>query len=305
MSTVAFERLSVEFDGQQLEGLNFSSSARRIGLVGGWTPLFALLTGKARARNGRVTVSGLDARRAVTQGELGVADPACPLPTDMKLRDWLTLSLRLAGQSVSVASVNVERTLEQLGLQHLGRYALGALPVDAQYAARVASACCTQPNSLVLPPPPWSASSRQSDSTLLDRAALGARKPIESAEYADPAESNARQLLVHCDPTSQPELFLSCDIALVAEETGCTSLAPRELSQTGRPYQLIALDNGPALAAQLEEHGARVVTFRGALELWVTLPPGVGTDLLVRAALETNAPLARMTPLLMSGAAAP
>jgi hypothetical protein len=73
---------------------------------------------------------------------------------------------------------------------------------------------------------------------------------------------------------------------------------PRDVvGQSGPSYQLVVLENGRALAERLEELGARVIAFRGALELWVNLPESVGTELLVRTALDTHAPLSRLSPL--------
>lgn len=302
MSAIGFENLSVDFEGQQLEALSLSTTARRVGLVGDWQPLFALLSGTVRARGGRMSYGGADARLAVVSGDLGVADPTLPLPADIKLHDWISLSLRLAGQPHRDAATNADRTLERLGVLHLGRYALGTLPLEGQYAARIALACSRRPGAVVLPMPVWSPRSAQTDSALLDLAAQP--EPAAQSELVDDEARDAtpttRQILIHCDPATQPELFLSCDLALVAEETGCTSLSPRQLRDGGKNYQLLALDNGPALAAQLESQGAKVLSFRGALELWVTLPPGANTELLVRAALESNAPLGRMSPLFRS-----
>ncbi|MEB2324914.1 MAG: hypothetical protein OZ921_20540, partial [Sorangiineae bacterium] len=56
-----------------LDGVSCGSSAPELGLVGAWSPLFALLGGQATLASGRAEIGGAPARLAASSGRVGLA----------------------------------------------------------------------------------------------------------------------------------------------------------------------------------------------------------------------------------------
>jgi hypothetical protein len=114
------------------------------------------------------------------------------------------------------------------------------------------------------------------------------------------AQARARVILA-CEPAQQPELVFEAEAALLLEATAATSLAPRSLFATGSgAYTLLPLARREQLIEQLSRANVVVHNRESEGELWVQMPAGGSTDLLLRAAVEAEAPLLRMTPLFQS-----
>lgn len=260
--------------------LSGSASGKRIALVGDWAPLMAVLAGRSTPSHGKASIDEQLGRQAVIEGYVGIVDATLqPLP-GRSVAQWLALYARLRGFSRDDAPRTAEETLTRLGLGYLARYKTDDVPGPALYGARAALASLTQPRVLVLDPPPWSAQSQALSHALLEQLGLCA------------------DLIVRCDPSEQPELFCSCEAALITDGRSVMSVIPSEyLSTTSRTYRVRALSHREEFAAALNTRGAKVSIPTDSGEFWVTLPAGSGTELVVKAALQSRAGLERMSPL--------
>lgn len=281
MAELTLTELSVRAPQATLSGLSGTASGKRIALVGEWSPLFSLLSGRVGASQGRVTIDDRDAREAVMDGSVGLVDSELtPLP-GRSVAQWLTAYARLRGFTEGHAQQAAEETLSRLGVAYLARYTTDDVPGAGLYAARVALAMLTQPSVLVADAPPWSVQSQPLSHALLEQVTLGS------------------DLIVRCDPSEQPELFCSCDSALLSDGRSATLVDPPEhLGARARTYRVRTWGKREELVSALRGRGAQVITPAGGGELWVTLPEGEGTALVVEAALESRAGLERMSPLL-------
>ncbi len=113
-----FEDARIDVDGVPLvEQLNLKSSAERIGLVGDWSPLFALLGARAELVRGRAEVLGVPAERAVASGQAGLALAESEWPESNTVEGYLAASARLAGFGRGRASEVGRQALGELGLE--------------------------------------------------------------------------------------------------------------------------------------------------------------------------------------------
>lgn len=280
MTTLELQALRASCAEGTFDGVSGRVDGRRIALVGAWRPLFALLSGRIEPSAGELWIDGKPARAQVVAGSVGVADPALALAPGLSVVEWISTALRLRGQPRESATSNANATLERLGLAYLGRYTSDNLPPLASYAARAALAAATSPQVLFLPRPDWTQVSLPFERELLDRL------------------SSSADVLVECHPTSQPELFSSCDAALVLDGRHASPVVPAELWRSGvRHYAIQALERRDALMESLRSCGAHVISPGADGELWIALPEGASPALLVRAALDAGAPLRRMSPL--------
>lgn len=280
MTTLELQSLRASCAEGTFDGLSGRVEGRRIALVGAWQPLFALLSGRVEANAGELLIDGKPARAQVVEGSIGVVDPALALAPGLSVVEWISTALRLRGQPQQSATSNAAATLERLGLGYLGRYTSDNLPPRAAYAARAALGAATSPRVLVLPRPDWTQASVPFETELLERL------------------SSTADVLVECHPTSQPELFSSCDAALVLDGRHASPVVPAELWRSGaRHYAVQALERREELVERLRSSGAHVVSPGADGELWIALPEGAGTASVVRAALDAGAPLRRLSPL--------
>src|SRR4051812_47710232 len=114
--------------------LSLRSSARRIGLIGDWEPLFQLLTGLAQASRGSAQVLGCELESATSRGILGFSACDAPLPRSFTVSEYLRHAARLSHGSTSRAVHDATRALDRYGLSELGRRKLGELALYQQRA---------------------------------------------------------------------------------------------------------------------------------------------------------------------------
>jgi hypothetical protein len=280
MTSLHLERVYVTHAGSRLQGVDVSVEGGSLVLVGHWPALLAALSGRAQLAAGTVRIDGVDARAEVIAGRIGVADPELPPPPNTTLLDWLILNLRLFGLSANAAKEQAVATLQALHIDAYGGYVADRFPPSTLWIARVALALSTRPQCVVLPPPTWVA-----ETMAMERAVVGIAQTLASVVLA-------------CDPAQHPELFFAADWAVLLEPSQGTVIRPKSFAEPGtRPYALVAITRRQALVERLQQAGVGVHNAQGEGELWVQLPPGAPTDVLVRAAVEAQAPLLRMTPL--------
>lgn len=280
MPRLELQGVCVSHNGSRLSGIDAAIEGRSLCLVGQWGPLVAALAGRVQLDAGRILLDEHDARALVVAGRLGVADPELLPPPNATLLQWLTLNLRLFGVPAKQAETQARDTLGTLRLEAYGGYVVERFPASTLWVARVALAFATRPSTVVLPPPTWVA-----ETMALESAVLGL------------VQSQASVILA-CDPALQPELFFAADGALVLDANHGSPLLPAAVRQGGsRPYALVALARREALVQRLTEAGVTVHNPDSEGELWVQLPVGAGTDVLLRAAVEAGAALTRLTPL--------
>ncbi len=281
MTQLALEGFVGDWHAATGSELDAAVEGQRIALVGDWQFLFDVLCGRANSAAGQLLIDGSDARGAVIEGRVGVADPQLPGLPGNTVAQWIEAHCRLHGLAPKQAGERASATLERLGLSYLGRYRLESLPDETLYAARAALGAATQPQTLVLPSPAWTEQSRQFDQTLLESL------------------NQHAGLVLWCDPTRQPELFLTCDVAVVRGAAELLIEKPNQLwTADGSHYAVVALSDPATLAKLLTERGAQVTQAGAMGELWVRLPDGVDSGLLVQSALDSGTPLQSVYPLL-------
>ncbi len=280
MTELSLRGLRASFEGASFDGLDCDVSGRRIALVGDFRPLFALASGRTTAVQGEARVDGTELRHAVLAGQLGVADPLLHPLADGTVTDWLTAYARLRGEAVQGARELAAGALARLGLDYLGRYDCDRLPPQSLYAVRIALATITCPAAVLVDCPTWTAEAA----------------PVENAVLK--ALSEHSEVLLCCDVTRQPELYLQCDSAILLGDGGAMTVLPQDHWQRDhRHYSVVALQNHDALVEQLESAGARVLRPSPQGEMWVTLPRASGPEIVTAAAYASGAGLRRLSPL--------
>jgi hypothetical protein len=283
MISLQIRELEVAHAGVSFSDASVEATGHRIALVGAWQPFFAFLAGRCLARSGTASIDGDEARNLVLNGQVGVADPELAPYSGCTVADWITAHLRLHGGTTPAASRAAAAALERLGLGYLGRYQTSDLPDQTLYAARLALAASTAPRVVFAGTPSWTRDTAPFENELLDAVA------VNSA------------LAVCCDPTLHPELFLSCDTAILRTQGGATCVVPRLVwDQGSRHYVLVALGRRAELVAALEARGVSVVGPQSGGELWVTLPAEADPQHLAAAAVEAGAALDRISPLFVA-----
>jgi ABC-type taurine transport system ATPase subunit len=280
MTRLELDALCLSHGGVRLTGLSARLEGRSVALVGASAPILALLAGRCEVVSGSFSIDGLSAREAVIAGHVGVADPELsPLPK-RSVSEWLATALMVRGKRSAQANSLARETLRRLNLEYLGVYAAERLNAPTLWAARVALALTTEPTCVVLPPPTWTA-----EAMAFERAVLWAAQ-------------SAAAVVLACDPARQPELFLASEQALLIESKQARVLEPHQYYGPGtQGYSLLPLANRAGLVRALERGGTPVVNPGGEGEIWVRVSGQAGSAALVRAAVEANAPLLRMTRL--------
>ncbi len=280
MTELALRGLRLNHDGASFDGLDCEAMGKRIALVGDFRPLFALASGRARAEAGEARIDDVDLREAVLRGRLGVADPSLKPLVGRNVLGWLTAYARLRGEPKDVAQDMAQSALERLGLAYLGRYECEGLPAQSLYAARIAMASLTHPQALLVEAPSWTLEAAAVENALLTTV------------------SDQAELLLCCDATRQPDLFLQCDSAILLSGGEAASVVPRSHWRGHqRHFAVTAIANHDALVERLRDAGAHVIRPTEHGQMWVTLPETVGSELLVEAALASAAGLRQMSPL--------
>jgi ABC-type multidrug transport system ATPase subunit len=274
-----------------LQGLSCVGAGNGLGLVGAWTPLFALLGREAELGAGRIEVDGADARRATALGVVGLARHEPGMPPGWSAARYLTESARLLGLSMRQSRHAAHEALDSLGLAAIGPRSLARLDPVERRALLIAHATLGAPRVLALEAPldGLDAAAQARLLPLVDRAAAG-RRLLWSVAAPAPAGA-ARGLLDRMD-----EVLVLEAGSLVAEGPPGHALAP------GTRYLVTVARGASELTSQLEARGLGVraagedgpsTAARLIVELRVESTPN---DVL-SAALELSIPVLELVPL--------
>lgn len=291
--------------GVLVDGLDCESDAQRLGLVGAWSPLFALLGAEATLAAGSVEIAGTPAARATAQGVVGLARTASPLPPDWSVATFLEHSARLAGVTRKDARTRAEWAAETLGVPALlGRRIASLAPVEHR-AALIAHGLLGAPLALAVETPldDLDDAAQRALADLLLRAAAECRL-IVSVGTAAPL-GPARGLLDALD-----EVLVLEAGSLVAQGPPGHALAP------GHRYLVSVSRHAAAFAEALAARGVELAVaaesgrllpvvapdLADAARLVVDLTADLGTDQLIALALELGAPVTELVPLASSSA---
>jgi ABC-type multidrug transport system ATPase subunit len=276
------------FVGSDVELGQFEASGPLLVLVGGWHPLFELLTGQRRLRGGSLRVAGVDAEGAAVSGKVGVLLAGAPLPPAWTLREVLGQSACLLGHSRRRAAEQAADTARDLGLEELSRKKLVHLTPGERRAAGIAVAIMGEPSALALEDPfgDLQPSAQGYVARVLERALQGRPALVSIAEVPGSAEQDGFV------GTSDELLFIA-ERGLVARGS------PLELIGAATSYRVVVLREADALLSRLTEAGyeARRVMAVEMTALVVVDRRGQGTGPLLLAALEANAPIIELVPL--------
>jgi len=135
------------------DGLGAVSEADRVGLVGDWSALFALLATRGRLVRGRAEIAGVPADRAVASGLVGLALSDVPLPGAVCVLDYLEASARLVGFARRLATEASQHALGELGLEALARRRIRDLGQLERRGLALAHAALGKPSAIVLEAP--------------------------------------------------------------------------------------------------------------------------------------------------------
>ncbi|GMV18243.1 MAG: hypothetical protein HS104_01340 [Polyangiaceae bacterium] len=285
------EGARIDRDGVPLcEGLSFSLSGARVCLVGELGGLFALLSGRAELVAGRVTLDGHDAAGALAAGLVGVAARDSLFPEAWELDRYLVEGARLGGLGKREARDAVRSVLGALELAHLTGRRISTLTEAEKRCAALALALLDAPPLLAVEDPVSDLDERSTELVCqaLERAAAGRRLLLSTRVL----------------PRFGPEhaLFASADDVVVLEAGALVAQGPlAALTQPGARYLVSVTRHGAELSERLVAQGLAVTaatseTSAGA-RLVVSLPETGGTDPIVAAALEAEAPIVELFPL--------
>ncbi len=310
-------RIDAPGDGPLAEALTAEAAGPRVGLVGGWAPLFRALVREARVVAGRAEVLGVPAELAVARGALGVALAAAPLPPGWRGSDYVLESARLAGLGRG-AGAAARGTLARLGLERMARRPVRALSPVERRALLVAHAIVNDPPALAVEDPldgldPGAAASLR---VVLERASQGRSLLVSSRAAADATTAalleSCTQILVR-GPRGDVTPGVSGDFPArggarwtVSVLDGAARLASALVAQ-GIPLEEERLLDEQVLALAARHDGPTAGSDGGGEGREAERGPGgrlVGRartddtiDLLVRSAHEVGAPIVELAPL--------
>jgi ABC-type multidrug transport system ATPase subunit len=284
------EAARIDVGGAPLcDGLGAVSEADRVGLVGDWSALFALLSARARLVRGRAEVAGVPAGRAVASGQVGLALSDVALPGATRVLDYLAASARLAGFPSRRAPDASRRALGELGLEALAGRRIRDLGPLERRGLGIVHAVLGHPGAIVLDAP------------------LGGLDVASSGIVAGWVERAAtgRRLLVSAKHTGIPGpergFFDGLGEILVLGPGGLLAQGPpaETLGDSDR-YLLVVRRRGTELQAALRAHGIEA-TLESRDDTCVRLllelrAPGA-LDLVRDAVVELEVPLIELTPL--------
>lgn len=289
----------IDADGAPLlDGLSCVATGRRLGLVGAWSPLFALLGSKAQLGSGRVEIDAADAARATAEGVVGLARHEPGVPGGWTAARYLTQSARLLGLSMRDSRRAAHEALEALRLGALGPRRLDRLDAVERRAVFVAHATLGAPRVLALEAPfdDLDATAQARLLPLVERAAAG-RRLLWSVTDPAPA-GTAFGLLEQMDHV----LVLEAG-SLVAEGPPGHALAPGQrylVTVAGRARELADQLEGRGLGVQAAGAGGRALPLETAgqtTRLIVDLGADATPNDVLAAALSLSIPVLELVPL--------
>jgi ABC-type multidrug transport system ATPase subunit len=277
-----------------VDGLDAVARAPRVGLVGDWSALFALLGSQARLVRGTAEIGGVPAEHAVSTGQVGLGLRDVVFPPAMRVIDYLGASARLTGLSAPVAGQQAEQVLETLGLPGLGRRKFEQLGPVERRGVLFAHALIGSPGVVALAEPLRGLDERSQEvvSSWVARTATG-RRLIVSVQSAD-RSGPERQLLDTVD-----EVLVLGPGGVRAQ--GSPGLV---LDRIGHRYSLVLAAPSPALIQQLRARGfgvGMVPTLEPseatAMHLMIEAPTAQDLDALTELIVALRVPLLELVPV--------
>jgi ABC-type multidrug transport system ATPase subunit len=283
--------VSPRLSGAQLELGSFEANGPLIVLVGGWGPLFELLSGRRQLSDGQLEVGGAAAEAAAGRAGLGLMLRDAALPSSWTLGDVVVESARLLGSGRWRASRQARRVLEELGLRELAGKRLARLRPGEQRAGAIACATLGEPSVLALEEPLSGLEPTEQERVLgvLERACHGRQALVSVRELPGSASEAALA-------ARSSELLFVSERRLVAR--GRYS----ELSSPTHSYRVVVRRSVDALLSGLAETGYEVRRMFSSevTTLWVADTTGLGTLPLLRAALAADAPIIELVSSVFS-----
>jgi ABC-type multidrug transport system ATPase subunit len=270
------------------DGVECTTSADRVLLIGAWQPLFRLFARQATLASGSALVHGQPAETVVRDGSVGLVLADSRLPLAWRGVDYLRESALLAGLGRHDARRTAITTLERLGVPGLGTRRISELTAVERRVLLLGHALLSNPTVLALDEPlsgldEWSQSYALE---LIERAAVGRRLLCSSAELR--SAGPGRTLV---DRAAE----------LVVLEAGKVTAQgpPEQLLAPSRRYRVTVVRRWQELVARLTAHGVSVSASAAGTEpvepqsarLWLELPEGATPDLVLKASVEVEAPV--------------
>jgi ABC-type multidrug transport system ATPase subunit len=299
---LACERARIDVAGVPLlEGLSFQTRGRHVGLVGAWSPLFAVLCAEARVASGQILIGGRDATRAVAEGTVGLALFEPGLPSGWKVREYLRRNAELSGITPSAARIAADGILAELGLATLSKRTLGSLSPVERRAVLITHACLGNPPVVALDRPL---------ARIDETSQHWLRQFIETI-------STRHRLVVSVEadlpPTAEHALLHHLDEVLVLERGCLVAQGPAsKFAAAGERYLVTVSRHAAAVVERLSTAGLTVevvddagiarspsdaAPIADAARLLVRLASAGDTAPLLEASLELEAPLIELVPL--------
>jgi ABC-type multidrug transport system ATPase subunit len=275
------------------DGVECTTSADRVLLVGAWEPLFRLLARQATLASGSVLVHGHPAETAVRDGTVGLLLAESRLPLAWRGSDYLYQSARLTGLSRKHARETAATTLERIGVPGLGARRIGELSAVERRVLLLGHALLSAPAVLALEAPlsgldEWSQNYMLE---LVERAALGRRS---FCSVSDLTSTGPERALV-----DRAQEIVVLDAGRVAAQGPAEQvLAP------SRGYRVTVARRWQELVARLTERGVSVRASSSGSEpvrpesarLWLELPEGATANLVLETSAEVEAPIIELVP---------
>ncbi len=174
-----------------------------VGFVGpngaGKTTTLRILSGYLLADSGKVEVAGHDIRseRAEACAAMGYMPEQAPLPSDMRVVEFLRFRARLKGVRRKRLNERIERVVEQLELQSVHRRLIGRLSRGYRQRVALADALIADPKVLLLDEPTTGLDplQRKAFRTLLQELAVS-RSVLFSSHLLSEVEALVTRVLV-------------------------------------------------------------------------------------------------------------
>lgn len=296
---LACEAARIDVGGAALfDGLDCSTSADWVVLIGPWQPLFALMARRASLVGGSVRVNGHAALDAVRDGVAGLVTADVPLPLGWTGSEYLTQSARLIAELDRRSAPDAVRAaVDVLGVPGIAARRIGTLSAAERRVLLIVHALIGAPAVLALESP-LAGLDAWTQNWVLEavlRAASGRRllTSIEAVEEAGPE----RNLLDR-----------ATEILWLDGGQICAQGPPSTALGSSRRYLVTVLAHGAELAEVLERRGcavhdalaagarSAVLIAAGATRFVIELPDELTPDVVLGCAVDVEAPVVELVP---------
>jgi ABC-type uncharacterized transport system ATPase subunit len=155
LAALSLNAARIRFENGSLgaAALTLRSSAERVGLIGNWRALFALLSSRAGLESGTATLLDMPYRAALASGAVGVAPLNPQLPFVWTCERYLKESAALLGLSKSEAASRSAAALERFEIAAHARRTLGSLSALDRRVLGIVRATLSEPRMLICEAP--------------------------------------------------------------------------------------------------------------------------------------------------------